>query len=71
MRHYLFDPPDLPVGEPDLDAVGVVSGPREDLLHLSLGALASPLVPLEDDHDLCAYTDIAPDSPVGLHGPAM
>ena len=71
LRGYLFDPPDLPVDEPDLDAVGMVGGPGEDILHLSPGEPAGPLVSLQDDVDLGAYPDVAPDSPVGFHGPAM
>ena len=68
---FLFDPPDLPVGQPDLDAVGMVGGPCEDLLHLSPGESAGPLVPLQDDHDLGSHSDVAPDPPVGFHVPAM
>lgn len=71
LRNYLFDPPHLPVGQPHLDAVGVIRGLGEDVLHLSPGELARPLVLLQDDHDLSAPHYIAPDPSVGLHSPAM
>ncbi len=71
LRDYLFDPPHLPVGQPDFDAVGVVSGFGEDIFHLSPGEPAGPLDPLQNDHDLGAPPDIAPDPPVVRHGSAM
>ena len=71
LRDYLFDPPDFTVGQPNLDAVGVVGGPREDLLYTSPGEPTGPLILLEDDYNLGTYPDVASCPSVGFHGPAM
>ena len=67
--HDFLDPPYLPISEPDLDAMGVVRGPREDVLHHASCELPGPLVPLQDYQDLRAHCDVPPVPAVGLHGP--
>ncbi len=57
--------------QPDLDPSGVVLGPSEDVLHDASRQLSCPLVPLQDDQDLGALFDVAPDPPVGSHGPPI
>lgn len=57
--------------QPDLDPSGVVLGPGEDVLHDASRQLSRPLVPFQDDQDLGALLDVAPDPPVGSHGPPI
>jgi len=69
--HDLPNPPYLPIFQSNLNPSGVVHGPREDVLHNTSRQLPRPLVPFQDNQDLGAFRDVAPDPPIRLHSPPI
>jgi hypothetical protein len=63
-RLNLLHAPHLPGSEPDLDAVGVVSRCRQDVLHDAPGALPAPLVLLLRDAHLEPWSNVCTMLPV-------
>ena len=63
-RHNLLYAPHFPSSEPDLDAMGVVSRCRQDVLHDAAGELPAPLILLLRDAHLEPWLNICTMRPV-------